>query len=64
MNVCLHICNVYYMHTWCQGDQRRELDPLEQELQRVESCHMGPGTELGSSVRTASLQPQHEVSFT
>lgn len=51
------------MHTWYQGDQGRELDPLEQELQTVESCHMGAGTELGSSVRAASLQPQHEVSF-
>lgn len=60
---CLHVCNVYYMHTWYQGDQGRELDPLEQKLRTVESCHMGAGTELGSSVRAVSLQPQHEVSF-
>lgn len=33
----------------------RVLDPLEPELQTVVSCHVGLGTELGSSGRTASV---------
>lgn len=59
----MFVC-MYVMCTTCiPGTKETKGGSLEQKLQTVESCHMSAGTELGSSVRAASLQPQHEVSF-
>jgi hypothetical protein len=36
------------------GSQKGASDPMEPELQIVVGCHLGGGTELGSSVRATS----------
>lgn len=63
----------YHMCAWCQGDQRRALDPLELVVKMAVSCHVGgrnclsPG-HLGenppfltteSPPQTPSLYPSH-----
>lgn len=40
--IVLPVCmSAYHMHDWCQGDQKRALDPWKLRLHRVESCHVG-----------------------
>lgn len=40
--IVLPVCmSAYHMHDWCQGDQKRALDPRKLRLHRVESCHVG-----------------------
>jgi hypothetical protein len=49
MNVYLHLCMYGTTCAQCQQKPKEGLDPLELELQRPVSHHVGPGTELGFS---------------
>lgn len=47
MNILSACMSVSHVHAWCLRDQKRELDPLEPELQTVVSHMWVLGMDLG-----------------
>lgn len=63
MNVSLHTCMSKLLHSSVHRDQKRALDPLELELEVIESHHVSAGNSIWSLARAMNPLNSRNISL-